>query len=91
VYATDVQNLAAGKVAQGRDERTFCPRWAWRESDPARSAPETRDALLTIEGVKGIEGASIEAAMEELVALVREHCGGEISLLDRHHPWAVME
>ena len=33
------------------------------------------------------------AAMEELVSLVREYCGGEVSwsILDRDRPWAVME
>ena len=33
------------------------------------------------------------AAMEQLVSLVREHCGGEVSwsLVDRDHPWAVKE
>ena len=39
-----------------------------------------------------IEGAAVEAAMRELVSLVKEHCGGEVSwcLVDRDHPWAVM-
>ena len=40
-----------------------------------------------------IGATAIEAAMEELVSLVREHCEGETSwsILDRDHPWAVME
>jgi len=31
--------------------------------------------------------------MEELVSLVREYCGGELSwsMVDPDHPWAVME
>ena len=35
---------------------------------------------------------AIQAAMQELVSLVREHCGGEISwsVVDRDHPWAVL-
>jgi DNA/RNA-binding domain of Phe-tRNA-synthetase-like protein len=65
----------------------------WRQSDRAKSTPETRRALLTIEGVNGVTLAEIEAAIEELVSLVQEYCGGEISwsLVDRDDPWAVME
>jgi len=31
--------------------------------------------------------------MEELVTLVKEHCGGEVtwSMVDRDHRWVVME
>ena len=59
----------------------------------AKSTPRTRNALVTTEGVNDIEHAAVEAAMEELVSLVRECCGGEISwsMLDRDDPGAVME
>jgi hypothetical protein len=41
----------------------------------------------------GRTATAIEAAMEELVSLAREYCGGEVSwsLLDPEHLWAVME
>jgi len=63
------------------------------QSDRAKSASQARDALLTPEGVNDIEGTAVEAAIEELVSLVRGYCGGEVSwsLVDRDHPWAVME
>ena len=68
-------------------------RWTWRQSDQAESTPQTHSALLTTEGVNHIKRAEVESAMEELVLLLREHCGGEVSwsVLDRDHPWAVME
>ena len=49
--------------------------------------------LLTVQGTNGIEPTAVGAAMEELVSLVRQYCGGEVSwsILDRDHPWAVME
>ena len=57
------------------------------------SLPQTRNALLTAEGVNDIEQAAVEAAMQELVSLVKEHCGGEVSwsLVVRDDPWAEME
>ena len=68
-------------------------RWTWRQADRAKSAPQTRNVLLTSEGVNDIERVAVEAAMQELVSLVKEHCSGEVSwsLVDRDHPWAVME
>ena len=59
----------------------------------AKSTPKTRNALLTIEGVNEIIRAAIDAAMEELVSLVKEYNGGDVSwsMVDRDHPWAVME
>ena len=75
------------------DEGALSRRSTWRQSDRAKSTCNTRNALLTIEGVNDIEAAVVEAAMEELVSLVREYCCGEVSwsMLDCDHPWAVME
>lgn len=93
LYSKEIEYPQLGEVVYTDDKGALSRRWTWRQSDRAKSTPQTRNALLTIEGVNGIMPAAIEAAMEELVSLVSEHCGGEIScsLLDRDHPWAVME
>jgi DNA/RNA-binding domain of Phe-tRNA-synthetase-like protein len=93
LYGKEVEYPYPGEVAFTDDEGALSRRWTWRQSDRAKSTPETRNALLTIEGVNGITMSAIEAAMEELVSLVREYCGGEVSwsLVDRDHPWAVIE
>jgi len=80
-------------VAFTDDEGALSRRWTWRQSDRAKSTPKTRHALLTIEGVNEITRAAIDAAMEELVSLVKEYNGGDVSwsMVDRDHPWAVME
>jgi len=59
----------------------------------AKPSPQTRNFVLTNEGPHHMEAAAVNAAMEELVSLVRGYCGGEVSwsMLDRDHPWAVME
>jgi DNA/RNA-binding domain of Phe-tRNA-synthetase-like protein len=93
LYGQEIEYPTPGEVVYTDDEGALSRRWTWRQSDRAKSSPQTKNALLTTEGVNGIESASIEAAIEDLVSLVREHCGGEISwsTLDRDHPWAVME
>ena len=89
----EVEYPKPGEVVYTDSEGALSRRWTWRQSDRAKSTAQTRNALLTIEGVNDIERAAVEAAMAELVSLVREHCGGEVSwsLVNRDHPWAVME
>ena len=93
LYGKEVEYPKPGEVVYTDDEGALSRRWTWRQADRAKSTLKTRDALLTAEGVNDIEHAAVEAAMEELVSLVREHCGGEVSwsMVDRDHPWAVME
>jgi DNA/RNA-binding domain of Phe-tRNA-synthetase-like protein len=93
LYGEEVEYPKPGEVVFVDDESALARRWTWRQSDRAKSTPQTRNALLTIEGVNDIRRAAVEAAMEELVSLVREYCGGEVSwsLVDRDSPWALME
>ena len=93
LYGKEVEYPKPGEVVYTDHEGALSRRWTWRQADQAKSTPKTRNALLTTEGVNDIGATAIEAAMEELVSLVREHCGGEVSwsMLDRAHPWAPME
>ena len=93
LYAKETEYPNPGEVTYTDDEGALSRRWTWRQADRAKSTAQTRNALLTTEGVNGITGAAVEAATEELVSLVSEYCGGEIfcSMLDREQPWAVTE
>ena len=92
LYATETKYPQLGEVVYTDDEGALSRRWAWRQADRAKTTPETRNALITAEGVNEIEASAIKGAMEELVSLVQEYCGGEVSwsMVDRDHPWAVM-
>ena len=93
LYAKEIEYPKPGEVAFTDDEGALSRRWTWRQSDRAKSTPKTRNALLTIEGVNDITRAAIDAAMEELVSLVKEYNGGDVpwSMVDRDHPWAMKE
>jgi DNA/RNA-binding domain of Phe-tRNA-synthetase-like protein len=92
LYGQEVEYPNPGEVVFVHDESALARRWTWRQSDRAKSTPQTRNALLTIEGVNDITAATVQAAMEELVSLVKEYCGGEVSwsMLDRDSPLAMM-
>ena len=93
LYGQEVEYPKPGEVVYTDSEGALSRRWTWRQSDRAKSTPETRSALLTIEGLNEIGHVGVEAAMLELVSLVKEYCGGEVSwsMVDREHPWAVTE
>jgi len=60
-----------------------------RQCNRAKTTAQTRDALLTTEGVNDVEREAVEAAIEELASLVEEYCSGDLSwtLLDRDDAW----
>jgi DNA/RNA-binding domain of Phe-tRNA-synthetase-like protein len=92
LYGKETEYPNPGEVIYTDDQGALSRRWTWRQADRAKSTPQTRNALLTAEGVNGITGAAVETAIEDLVSLVSEYCSGEIScsVLDCDHPWAVM-
>lgn len=93
LYAKEIEYPKPGEVVYTDDEGALSRRWVWRQCDRAKSTPQTRDALLTTEGVNDIDPEAVEAATKELVTLVGQYCGGDLSwsLLDRDHPWAASE
>ncbi len=93
LYGKEIEYPTPTAVVYTDDEGALSRRWVWRQCDRAKSTPQTRDALLTTEGVNDIERERVEAATRELVSLVSQYCGGELSwsLLDPDHPWAVSE
>lgn len=90
LYAKQIEYPKAGEVIYTDAEAALSRRWNWRQCDKAKTTPNSRDVLLTTEGINEIQRGAVEAAIVELVSLVEEHCGGEVSwsVLDRNHPWA---
>ena len=93
LYGKEAEYPKPGEVIYTDNEGALSRRWTWRQSERAKTTPATTNALLTTEGVNEIAATAVEAAMAELVPLVREYCGGEVSwsILDGDHAWAVKE
>ncbi len=79
-----------GEVIYKDDLGTLCRRWNWKEAERTKLTAETRNAFLVIEGLPPVGRDLVGRAAEELGRLVREHCGGQVtvSLIDRDHPQA---
>jgi DNA/RNA-binding domain of Phe-tRNA-synthetase-like protein len=79
-----------GEVIYKDDLGTLCRRWNWKEAERTKLTAGTRNAFLVIEGLPPAGRDLVERAANELAALVREHCGGEVrvALIDRSHPSA---
>ncbi len=74
-----------GEVVYADAAKVLCRRWNWRQDARSLVGPETRRAVVT---VQSNGSGNVEAAADDLVALVTAACGGSarIVILDRDRP-----
>lgn len=74
-----------GEVIYKDDVGAICRRWNWKEADRTKLTPETRNAVLVIEGLPPVGRELVERAVEELANLIRGCCGGRVApaILDK--------
>ncbi|HLV97579.1 MAG TPA: phenylalanine--tRNA ligase beta subunit-related protein [Ktedonobacterales bacterium] len=63
-------------------------RWCWRQSEQSAAQSDTTRALITVEGHHAGARADVQAALDDLLELLRKCAGGQYSsaLLDAQHP-----
>ena len=63
-------------------------RWCWRQSEQSAAQPDTASAIITIEAHHANAHRDIEAALQDLLALLKEYAGGTFiaDVLDKQHP-----
>jgi DNA/RNA-binding domain of Phe-tRNA-synthetase-like protein len=63
-------------------------RWCWRQSEPSAAREDTTNALITVEAHHAEGHRDIEAALNDLLELLRKYAGGEFisGILDAQHP-----
>lgn len=63
-------------------------RWCWRQSEPSAAVSQTRECLITVEAHHDTGRNDIEAALHDLLALLKEYAGGTSisAILDAQHP-----
>lgn len=63
-------------------------RWCWRQSEQSAAQPDTTTAIITIEAHHSNAHRDIEAALNDLLALLNTYAGGNFTtnILDERHP-----
>lgn len=56
----------------------ICRRWNWREAERTKLTESTRNALLIVEGLNSRERGTVEEAINDLVELIKQYCGGNV-------------
>ncbi len=65
-----------GEVIYADSTSAICRRWNWREADRTKLTMETKNCILVVEALGPAAHSDAGRALEELTALVRDHCGG---------------
>lgn len=68
----------AGEVVYKDDKGVLCRKFNWREADRTKLTDDTKNAILVIEALESMSDEELKQALDELSALVSEHCGGEL-------------
>ncbi len=63
-------------------------RWCWRQSNESATRPETGEAIFTVEAQHPEGRADVDAALGDMLELLREYVGGEFKsgVLDQDRP-----
>ncbi len=75
-----------GEVIYKDDLGALCRRWNWKEADRTKLTPETRRAILVLEGLPPVGAGEILEATNSLAAQIQTYCGASTTtaLLDRN-------
>ncbi len=86
---SEVDHPQPGEVVFSDENKlVIARRWCWRQSEQSAASTETRSALITVEAHHAAGHRDIEAALNDLLALLQEYTGGNFisAVLDAEHP-----
>jgi DNA/RNA-binding domain of Phe-tRNA-synthetase-like protein len=86
---SDVDHPQPGEVVFSDENKlVIARRWCWRQSEQSAASAETRNAIITVEAHHPAGHRDIEAALNDLLALLQEYTGGNFisAVLDAGHP-----
>lgn len=70
----------AGEILYKDENGAICRRWNWKEADRTKLTQETKNAFLVIESLPPVPRETVETAINELADLVKQYCGGMVSI-----------
>ncbi len=86
----ELEHPEAGEVVFSDDTKlVIARRWCWRQSDQSAAQQETTQALITVEAHHTQAKEDVDAALDDLLTLLRAFAGGHFifSRLDASNPF----
>ena len=86
---TEVEHPELGEVVFSDETGlVIARRWCWRQSEQSAAGPETTNAIISVEAHHADAHSDIEAALNDLLALLYTYAGGNFipGILDAHNP-----
>jgi DNA/RNA-binding domain of Phe-tRNA-synthetase-like protein len=85
----ELEHPEAGEVVFSDDTKlVIARRWCWRQSDQSAAQLETTQAIITVEAHHTQAKEDVDAALDDLLTLLRRYAGGSLnySRLDATNP-----
>ncbi|HKV57506.1 MAG TPA: phenylalanine--tRNA ligase beta subunit-related protein [Ktedonobacteraceae bacterium] len=74
---SEVDHPEVGEVVFSDDTGlVMARRWCWRQSEQSAAQPDTTNAIITVEAHHANAHYDIEAALQDLLSLLKEYAGG---------------
>ncbi len=84
-----IENPLPGEFVFVEGKTVLTRRWIWRQANHTLTLPETTAAEFNLDALPPLTAAELEAAAEDVMALVGRFCGGKIrfEILSRQNPY----
>lgn len=89
----ETEHPAPGEIILAEDDTVLVRRWSWRQATHTLTLPETTAIEFNVDGLPPVSREEVAAICEEVMALIRTHCGGTLrcELLTKDHPGMSIE
>ena len=88
--STEEEAPDAGEAVYACGHEIRTRRWTWRQSEHGKITENTKAILFPIDGFSDVNAAEVQAAADELVALLKKYFGDgldiEVGTVTREHP-----
>ncbi|NUR03773.1 MAG: hypothetical protein HOY79_46865 [Streptomyces sp.] len=74
--STESETPPADEVILAEGDTVLTRRWAWRQANHTLVTDSTRIAVVNVDALSAVSDADLEAAMAQVIDLLRRFCGG---------------
>ncbi len=89
----EIERPTPGEIVLAEDDIVLVRRWSWRQANHTLTLPETTAIEFNVDGLPPVSREEVASICEEVMALIRTHCGGKLrcELLAKDHPGMSIE